>query len=745
MNQIFLKNQGIRRVAFFFPIQLLLVHLKKNHLLLLFWIIMFGFVTKVIAPKYGIPLLFLNPEYLDNVSIWSYFIVGFSCGGFIMAFNMSSYIMNGFRFPFIATLTNPFLKYCLNNSIIPIVFLLTYTWHIYDFQVDNGLRHSEIFMQIFSFLFGCFFFIFLSITYFFSRSKDIFKMFGLKEDEGETRLADVSKKESRDWYVETYLASFTSVRLARKYDHYEKEMLHTVFRQNHYAAATFEIITIVSLLILGFFREVKAINIPAGASVFLLFTMFLMLGSALHSYLRGWSTTAFIALLLLVNALFRMETFNARNKAYGLNYDGAKSEFNYQTLKGYDNNHVLKEQDMNNTISILNNWLAKNTEKSETNEKPKLVLFNTSGGGLRSTMWTSYVLQYADKMLEGKLMDHIMLMTGSSGGMVGAAYMRELYLLKQQHKINDFYHDSVINNISKDLLNPIAFSVASNDLFVRLQHFKDGNNSYTKDRAYAFENKLNDNTSGILKKRLIDYRRPEQEALIPMMILTPTIINDGRKLMIASQPISYLSQNKQSENLRRVPLISSIEFTRFFAAQDAYNLRFTSALRMNATFPFIMPVVALPSEPTIEVMDAGIRDNYGVETSLRFLNTFKDWISKNTSGVVIIQVRDRHKEFPIEDNPLTSVTGSLTRPLGSFYGNTFSIQDYNQNQLVEYASQWYNGKIDVIDFQLRNEIHDNISLSWHLTNHEKKKVLSSIDLAENQAAIQKLKRLFANQ
>src|SRR5438132_10592706 len=106
-----LENSRIRRIIFFFPIQLLFLHLKKNHLHLIFWAILFGTITGNIAPRYGANYLFLNPEYLNHVSFLSYFIIGFACSGFMMAFHISSYIMNGFRFPFIATLYNPFLKY----------------------------------------------------------------------------------------------------------------------------------------------------------------------------------------------------------------------------------------------------------------------------------------------------------------------------------------------------------------------------------------------------------------------------------------------------------------------------------------------------------------------------------------------------------------------------------------------------------------------------------------------------------
>ena len=162
---------------------------------------------------------------------------------------------------------------------------------------------------------------------------------------------------------------------------------------------------------------------------------------------------------------------------------------------------------------------------------------------------------------------------------------------------------------------------------------------------------------------------------------------------------------------------------------------------MSATFPYISPVVSLPSEPRIEIMDAGLRDNYGLETSLRFIKTFNDWIAENTSGIVIIQLRDKHKSSPIDENPSQTLMQALMRPMSSFYGDLFDVQDYNQNQQIQIADIWCKSKIEIIDLQLNNLENDHISLSWHLTNKEKKKVLKSIDLPENQYGIKRIVEL----
>jgi hypothetical protein len=751
------NNQWFKYIAYFFPIQLVFVQLKKNQLLLLFWIVLFGMITKSVAVRYGAPYLFLNPEYMNETNVLSYFVVGFACGGFIMAFNISSYIMNGFRFPFLATVSNPFLKFCLNNCIVPILFMVVYCLEIYKFQYqDQYTSHLKIWLDILGFIGGNVLFIFLSLSYFFKFNKDIFNLFGIKTVEQEDlkklktarvvfrknmSMKNISGKESRDWHVETYISNFTRIRIARDVSHYDKENLLEVFRQNHRNAAVFEIFVVITVLLLGLFRNVPILAFPAGASLFLIFTLYLMITSALHAWLRGWSTFVTLVIFLCINYLFSLDMFYAKSYAFGLNYNTEKASYSDENLSRYNAANV--DSDIQHMISILEKWKTKNSSTEiDKKYKPKLVLVNTSGGGLRSSLWTFEVLQFTDNILHDELLNHTFMITGASGGMVGAAYLRELYLKKVKDKKFNFHDSRYRENISRDILNPIAFSIAVNDLFLRFQTFKDGEYVYKMDRGYAFETGLNHNTGDIFKnKRLRDYKQLESEAKIPLMVFTPTVVNDGRKMYISSQPVSFLTQTNHAENLDIQLNTEGVEFSSFFKKQDADNLLFTSALRMNATFPYVTPVVDVPSVPVIELMDAGARDNYGVQTTMKFIYTFRKWIEENTSGVVIIQIRDRFKQFPIEANGNKNLVGTLSTPMDAFYSNTFTIQDFGNDEIYKYGSKWLNCKVDVIDFQLHNLKSDNISLSWHLTNKEKRKVLSSLALPENQAAMLKLKNI----
>ena len=75
------------------------------------------------------------------------------------------------------------------------------------------------------------------------------------------------------------------------------------------------------------------------------------------------------------------------------------------------------------------------------------------------------------------------------------------------------------------------------------------------------------------------------------------------------------------------------------------------------------------------------------------------------------------------------------------YKNLFLTQDYDHDQLIQYTSEWFKGNIDVIDLVLDNTKKKQLSLSWHLTESEKKVTYNSVNRTDNQEAFQRLKQL----
>jgi hypothetical protein len=748
----------LARFFYFFPIQLLFVQLKKNPVPVLFWLIMFGFVTGKLAASFGVPLLFLDPEYRGNVGFVSYSIIGFSCGGFIMAYQISCYIHNSYRFPFLATVAHPFLKFCINNFMIPLLFQIVYISRIINFLSDEPISTAQLWINVAGYIFGNVLFTIGAGYYFFRTTRHLEQLYDyavlgkptprlkrvfLRRDPITRALkwkTITPGHENRDRLVETYLALPWKVRRARPYAHYDKELLNRVFRHNHSRAVFFELIVILTLLIFGLFRDVQWMMIPSGACIFLLFTLYLMFTGVLYTWFRGWSNTVMVAILLLLNWLHQFDLFDNRTRAFGMNYEVAAAPYTMDRLHYFDNDAATRSSDSLAMIEVLNNWKAR--QPADSLRKPKLVVFNCSGGGLRSALWTLRTMQHIDSLSGGNLMKSTAIIFGSSGGMLGAAYMRELWLRQQTNNSATCSDPKHLRSISSDILNPMSVSIAVNDWFLPLRSVTVNNQRFSRNRAFEFEQQLLRNTDSIFDKSLSDYRKDESLARIPMMVFAPTIAADGRKLIISSQPVSWLTQEQPGENVSYQHLPDGVEFSRFFEKQGAADVRFSSVLRMNATFPYITPLTELPSEPVIEVFDAGMRDNYGTDNALLFLHTFRKWIEENTSGVIIVQTRDRNKTRAPEPQRKTTIMASFSRPLSSFYGNLFNVQNYNQNRLLDYASSWLNCRLDVIDFELEHSSRDPIALSWHLTQREKLQVISSTALPQNQTAASRFAAIY---
>ncbi|MGB3235727.1 MAG: hypothetical protein WBA94_07640, partial [Ferruginibacter sp.] len=112
-------NTWFKNFYTFFPVQLFILHFRKYQVLLLFWYVLFSCINSSFLKSYGADALFFAPEYLNNVGILGAFIVGIALGVFFMSWHITTFILHSRRFKFLATTTNPFLKYCLNNSILP--------------------------------------------------------------------------------------------------------------------------------------------------------------------------------------------------------------------------------------------------------------------------------------------------------------------------------------------------------------------------------------------------------------------------------------------------------------------------------------------------------------------------------------------------------------------------------------------------------------------------------------------------
>jgi|TARA_R110000737_G_scaffold164321_1_gene191795 hypothetical protein len=733
-------------IGSFFPFQLMKAHLKYNLLALLYWAVLFFIITNQFGTKFGVPILFFSPEYLGAVSPWSFLLLGFAIGGFTMGFNTYSYIRLGAHFSFLATLNQPFYKFCINNAILPVGFNIVFMIMFSRFQIREEFASTmEVITYNAAYLGGFTLFQLLSVIYFFPMNKRVSRSMKdpmedvLNESIIKTVIPNkenypghkVDHKEGKYIYLGKRLKFHTS----RSGRHYSRDLLNDIYKKNKVNATLFETLAIVSFLMLGLFRDFKYFELPAAVSIILLLTIILMLFSALLSWLHRWAYPILIAVFLTMNYLsLHTSLFTFKNYAYGLSYE-TRTPYTIEEIERVSNSDKYHERTKSNILSLLDNWKNKTGQN-----KPKMILVDVSGGGSRSALWSLTCMQNLDKELNHNFSKHVNMIAGASGGMIGSAYYREIHKRYEDGVIIDPFAEKYRNNIAADLLNKLSFAASTNDIFFRYQHFTENNNRYPKDRGTAFESELHENTEGILNVPLSHYSALELNAEVPLMIFTPTIVNDGRRLLMSSQSLNFLTESKGGPS-SMTKSFENIDYLSFFKNHHPIDVRFSSVLRASATFPFVMPMVTMPTEPEVQLMDAGIRDNYGGKITMEYLYVLNDWIEQNTSGVIIIQIRDTKKVLDNEAYQEVSLFDKFTLPFGNMYSNFTRTQDFDQEQLMMQGVQQYRFPVDLISFNLRENKKDKISLSWHLTGQEKKKINEAFSSKRNQHSLSQLKRL----
>lgn len=748
------------KVFYSFPIQLLLNNFRRNHVLILCWIILFAMITGSFGKYLGIPYLFLDPEYLNKVNFTSFFMMGLLTAGFTMAFHITSYITDGHRFSFVGSLSNPFKKFTINNSIIPAIFLINYVYQIIAFQISNEYSSNTVLVRNLAGLFTGYIVMTLIFSIYFKfTNKDIFKYVVCRIDEkikqnvkvtraSALKKLDIARK--KQVRVDYYLNGSFRIKPVEENVFYDKATIIQVFDQNHFNLVVIELFIFFMVMLLGIFKDYPAFQIPAACSFMVFLTIFVMLSGAFSYWFGGWSATASLVIFLFVNHLVGEDFFSKKYEAFGLNYNTIPAEYSVATLQNQLDRTVM-EADRQVMLKQLSNW----RNKFAPDAKPKMVFLCASGGGKRASLWTLNALQHADSLTHGKLMENSVLITGASGGLIGASYFRELKLREKLGEKTNPYASAHRQKISSDNLNPLIFSLLANDLFVGFTKFTYAGKAYERDRAFTFEDQLNQITEGLMDKPIRAYADVEGMGITPMVILAPTVINDGRKIYIASKPVSFMNSEEMNFPDYHQLKVSGIDFLRFFKEQDSEDLRFLSALRMSATFPYITPNTTLPTEPPIQIMDAGISDNFGMSDAIRFLYAFHHWVDENTSGVIFISIRDSPKLGTITAKGGQTIIDDITQPISSVYNNFENFQDIGSDMLIGQAHSWLNVPIDRIDLQYQSENYlpmlqnmDSIrqnstraSLSWRLTTREKDGITNGINSERNSKELKKLLKL----
>ena len=729
-----------------FPVQLFLLHFKQNQFLLLGWILLLLFFGRQIGTRLGIPYLFLDPEYLHKVSMLSFLWMGLALGILTLSFHMTCYVLYSRRYDFVGMSKHPFLTFALNNSLLPLLFHLVFVFLMLRFHLQRDETLSQAVSYLLGYATGSLSILVGAGIYFGLTNKNVMRMLSenvskqLRHTGLARRRAMFNVREVRAWSgdVDYYLSERFRWRPVSPLGKSRRRMALQVLDQNHLNLLFFEIGILGLLFLLGALSEMPHAQLPASATVILILTVIVMLTGATMYWLGKWGVLAMLGLVVGFFLLEGGKYFDRNAQVLGLSYRDSLPAYTHLSLKEHHRADRFLD-DKENTKSILYNWRKKFSGAGK--EKPLMVFLCASSGGARSAIWVFRVLRRADSLTRGRFFRHAALITGSSGGMIGAAYYRKLYETDERKQTQHRYAQKFVKNVEKEALNPVIFSFLVNDLLSVPSTFRYASAQHRKGRALALENALNHNLEEALEGRLGDYLVPEREGRIPMMILSPTLANDGRKLYISPHGVSYMAVPNGFDKEGLPGRVLGVDYRSFFEKQHSLESRFLSLLRINASFPYVTPAGVLPSVPAMHVEDAGLSDNYGMYDAGRFMYVFKDWIRRNTSRVLVVSIRDSPRQYNI-----------IKKGPPSLVNSTLSQQDIRNDDAMEKLRYLFRPhpieQVDLTYFYAapsellpEEERRHRASLSWRLTRHEKESIQKSLFLPPNQTGFERIAEL----
>ena len=351
-----------------------------------------------------------------------------------------------------------------------------------------------------------------------------------------------------------------------------------------------------------------------------------------------------------------------------------------------------------------------------------LVVVAASGGAYRSAFYVAGVLDRLGKYGCG---EHVRLLTGASGGMVAAAYYSTLGPNERRAGVwsamlDDIQHARETGPfptrypIRGDSLTPVAQQMVRDVLALLVPGRTPLDRGAVLDRQWPT----------LDARTFADLAPGEADGSRPMLLLSPMVVETGQPLFVSNIDLGRAGADRG-------------QVRELFAMDPPARatLSLATAVRMNASFPYVSPAIELPGERgPLRVVDAGYFDNYGVSAAAALLSSarVRDWLQAHVSRVVLIQVRASPPEAPSSGTGLSRVPHFVTSPIeaaGSARDGSMLLRNDLEVDLLREALRPAGSEAIEVraipPFLLANAA----AMSWYLTPNDRRKILAAAEEA----------------
>ena len=307
-----------------------------------------------------------------------------------------------------------------------------------------------------------------------------------------------------------------------------------------------------------------------------------------------------------------------------------------------------------------------------TNSGRNIVVLCLSGGAYRSAFWSSIVIDHLASK-NPNFRNSVHLITGASGGMVAGAYLAAMQAEGSDEPVTDRIEADTRESLK---LEGRAFPIARDSLSAVAQWLV----KWDLRDLFLFGTSRIDRGMVLERSwRTIDKVTFAELGLgHPSLIVAPMLVETGAPALFSNLDLLEV-RNRQGEE----PDKTSLEMFRSFP-EARRKCKLSTAVRLNASFPYISPAVGLPFEPERRAVDAGYYDNFGVDLATDYLGSasvFKA-ITTSSSRVLIIEVRAFPSDAPTPViTPLARALQFLTTPAEGISTARGSSQAFRNGQV----------------------------------------------------------------
>jgi hypothetical protein len=420
-----------------------------------------------------------------------------------------------------------------------------------------------------------------------------------------------------------------------------------------------------------------------------------------------------------------------------------------------------------------------------------LVLVCVSGGGIRASVWSAAVLSELERRVDD-FPYHVRMISGASGGMVGAGYYVSSLLppqrlggpgprhalIKGRTEDRDAL-ETLVRNLAEDSLSVSVKQMIFHDAWWTLLPF-----SNSHDRGRALEAQWSTYWDAYIDPKLTGgtrvgdmtfgrLRAGERAGWRPSLVYSPMMVEDGRRVLITNLQLAALTQDVGASLVLKDDRVSPdepvqpYEFYSRSGAQLALmfpgafdDFRVVTAARLSASFPYVSPAAVLPTRPRRRVVDAGYYDNYGVTVAAGWLadcltgedGVKLEWLKRHVSGVLVLQVRDGVNKLTDLDSQIGEAGSSpggrgfewASTPVEGVLSARDSVSVFRNDSSLQKVSELFRivGPREGFDpdyfATVAIEFDGSAPLSWYLTTQETDGMINALSPGKDTRAAKEI-------